>query len=142
MVHFMLIVWYNCIHTLLKELYTVFGNLIIVFLPWSAECERQFSSMNSIKTLLRNSLGQENIHDSMLIACDDLLPKEFLPGLLISGWYLVMVVFTWTGTRKEFLNVLMKIKTSNCSVADFDYELAVNMWKEKKACRIYKNESQ
>ena len=35
----------------------------------------------------------------------------------------------------------MKIKTSKYSVVDFDYELAVNMWKEKKACRIYKDES-
>jgi len=45
------------------------------------------------------------------------------------------------GTRKQILNVLMKIKTSKYSVVDFDYELAVNMWKEKKACRIYKDES-
>jgi len=45
------------------------------------------------------------------------------------------------GTRKIFLSVLMKIKISKCSVVDFDYELAVNMWKEKKAHRIYKNES-
>ena len=36
---------------------------------------------------------------------------------------------------------LMTIKTSKCSVADFDYELAINMLKEKKAGRIYKNES-
>jgi len=28
----------NCIRTLLKELYAVFGNLIIVFLPWSIHC--------------------------------------------------------------------------------------------------------
>ena len=35
----------------------------------------------------------------------------------------------------------MKIETSKCSVSDFDYELAVNMWKEKKARRIYINES-
>jgi len=45
------------------------------------------------------------------------------------------------GHKKKILNVLMKIKTSKCSVADFDYELAVNIWKEKKARRIYKNES-
>jgi len=70
--------------------------------------------MNIIKTLLRNSLGQENLCDLMLIAYDGLLPKEFLPGLLISGWYLVMVVFTGMGTRNKFLNVLMKIKTSKC----------------------------
>jgi len=44
------------------------------------------------------------------------------------------------GTRKKFPSVLIQIKTSKCSVADFDYELAV-MWKEKKACKIYKNES-
>jgi len=60
--------------------------------------------MNIIKTLLRNFLGQENLGDIMLIACDGLLPKEFLPGLLlISGWYLVMVVVTSTGTRRKFL---------------------------------------
>jgi len=35
----------------------------------------------------------------------------------------------------------MTIKTSKGSVADFDYELAINMWKEKKAHRIYKNVS-
>jgi len=39
------------------------------------------------------------------------------------------------------MDALMKIKTSKCSVADFDYKLAVNMWKEKKVCWIYKNES-
>jgi len=50
--------------------------------------------MYSIKTLLRNSPGQENLRDLMLIACDGPLPKAFLPGLLMSGWYLVMVVFT------------------------------------------------
>jgi len=26
----------NCIHTLLKKLYAIFGNFIIVFLPWSS----------------------------------------------------------------------------------------------------------
>jgi len=60
----------------------------LILCPSTAECERQFSSMNGIKTLLRNSHGQENLHDFMLIACDARLPKEFLPGLLISGWYL------------------------------------------------------
>jgi len=43
--------------------------------------------------------------------------------------------------KEKHLNVLMTIKTSKCSVADFDYELAINMWKETKACSIYKNES-
>ena len=43
--------------------------------------------------------------------------------------------------KEKYLDVLMSIKTSICSVADFGYELAINMWKEKKACRIYKNES-
>ena len=43
--------------------------------------------------------------------------------------------------KNKFFNVLMKIKTSNCSVADFDYELAVSMWKEKKTHRIYNNVS-
>jgi len=33
----------------------------------------------------------------------------------------------------------MKIKASKCSLADFDYKLAVNMWKEKKVCGIYKS---
>ena len=37
--------------------------------------------------------------------------------------------------------MLITIKTSKCSVADFDYETAINMWK-KKAHRICKNESQ
>jgi hypothetical protein len=60
---------------------------------------------------------------------------------LISGWFLVTMVSTWTGTRKNILSVLLKIETSKCSVADFDYELDVNVWKEKKARRIYKNES-
>jgi len=44
--------------------------------------------MNNIKTLWRNSLGQDNLHDLMFIACDGPLPRECLPGLLISGWYL------------------------------------------------------
>ena len=43
--------------------------------------------------------------------------------------------------KEKHLNLSMTINTSKCSVADFDYELAVNMWKEKKAHRIYKNES-
>jgi len=104
---------------------------------WNLRCQNVYEPC-SIKTFLRNSLGQENPCDLMLIACDGLLPKGFLPGLLISGCYLVIVVFTWTGTRKKFLNVLVKIKTSKCSAADFDYELAINMWKQKKACRLYK----
>jgi len=115
----------NCIHTLLKEINAVFGNLIIVFLPWSSVYPlldvRQFSSMNSIKTMLRNSFFQQYLPDLMLIACDGPLQKEVFPGLLISGWYLVMMVSTWTGTRNKFLNALLKIETSKCSVADFDY---------------------
>jgi len=43
--------------------------------------------------------------------------------------------------KEKHLNMLMTIKTSKSSVADFDYELTINMWKEKKAHRIYKNES-
>ena len=38
--------------------------------------------------------------------------------------------------KEKYLNVLITIKTSKCYVADF--ELVINMWKEKKACRIYK----
>ena len=41
--------------------------------------------------------------------------------------------------KGKHLNVLMPIKTSTCSVADFDYELVLNMWKEKKARIIDKN---
>jgi len=33
--------------------------------------------------------------------------------------------------------MLMTIKTSKYSVADFDYELVINMWKEKKYVYIY-----
>jgi len=40
--------------------------------------------------------------------------------------------------KDKHLNVVMTIKTSKCSVVDFDYELAIN---EKKAYRIYKNMS-
>ena len=43
--------------------------------------------------------------------------------------------------KEKCLNMLMTIKISKCSVAEIDYELDINMWKEKKACRIYKNES-
>ena len=43
--------------------------------------------------------------------------------------------------KEKHLNVLMKLKTSKCSVADFDYDLAINIWKEKKAHRVYKNVS-
>ena len=39
--------------------------------------------------------------------------------------------------KEKHLNMLMTIETSKCSVADFDYDLAINMWKEKEACRIY-----
>ena len=34
----------------------------------------------------------------------------------------------------------MTIKTSKCYAADFDYELAINRWKEKKVRRIYKKQ--
>ena len=30
--------------------------------------------------------------------------------------------------NEKHFNRLMTIKTSKCSVADFDYELAINMW--------------
>jgi len=45
--------------------------------------------------------------------------------------------------EEKHLIVLMTNKTSKCFVANFDYELpvAINMWKEKKAHRIYKNVS-
>jgi len=43
--------------------------------------------------------------------------------------------------KEKHLNALMTIKTSKCSLADYNYELAINIWKEKKALRIYKNES-
>ena len=43
--------------------------------------------MNNIKTSLRNSLGQENICDLMLIAGDGALPKEFLPGPVVDNWF-------------------------------------------------------
>jgi len=43
--------------------------------------------------------------------------------------------------KEKHLNVLMTIKTSRFSVAVFDYELAINMWKQMKTHRIYKNES-
>ena len=61
--------------------------------------------MNSVKTLLRNSLDQENLHDLMIIACDGPLPKEFLSDLLLNGH------------NKKI--VLMKIKISKCSVPYF-----------------------
>jgi len=40
-------------------------------------------SMKSIKILLRNSFGQENLHSLMLIACDDPLPQKILPGPVV-----------------------------------------------------------
>jgi len=43
--------------------------------------------------------------------------------------------------KQKHPNMLMTIKTSKCSVADFYFELAINMWQEKKAHRIYKNVS-
>jgi len=41
--------------------------------------------MNSIKTLLRNSLGQENLHDLMLIACDG-LATQIISSRPIDKW--------------------------------------------------------
>jgi len=55
-------------------------NLMVTFSP---ECERQLSSMNSLKTSLRNFLGQGL--------------------LLISGLYVVVVVITSMATRRKFL---------------------------------------
>jgi len=77
---------------------------------------------------LRNSLGQENLCDLTLIACDGPLPID---KWLVSGNGGLHL----NGTRKKFFNVLMKTNTSKWSVVDFDYELAVNMWKEKKAIK-------
>ena len=73
-------------------------NLLMTLSPSTAECERQFPSMNSIKTTLRNSLVRENLCDLMLIAYDGSLPKQFLPGLDL---YVVMVVVTSTATRRK-----------------------------------------
>jgi len=42
--------------------------------------------------------------------------------------------------KENHLNVLVTNKTSKCSVADFGYELAINMM-EKKPCRIYQTVS-
>jgi len=52
-------------------------NLLMTLSPSTAECERQCSSINSIKTSLRNSLGQENLCNLMLIAYDVPLLRVF-----------------------------------------------------------------
>jgi len=62
-------------------MYEVVGSLIIVFQPRShvhpLPSMRQFSPMNSVKTLLWNSIGQEDLCNFMLIACDGYYQKNF-----------------------------------------------------------------
>jgi len=94
----------NCIHILLKELYAVFGNLIIVFLPWSSVLPLlSVRGSSPLWIALNLCWGTPLARKIYMIWCllhVMALPKEFLPDLL-SDWYLVMVVFTWTGTRKK-----------------------------------------
>ena len=50
--------------------------LLMTLSPSTPECERPFSSMNSIKTSSRTALGQATLCDMMLIACDGPSPQQ------------------------------------------------------------------
>jgi len=124
-------------HILLKELYAVFGNLIIVFLlcPFTAECERQFFSMNSIKTLLSIHLARKIYVIWSLLHVMARYRKNFFQAYWkVAGNGGLQL----NGTRKKWLNVLMKIKTSKCSVADW---VTCKYVEEESPYNIYKNKS-
>ena len=89
----------------------------------TAECERQFSSMNSIKTSLRNSLDQEYLCDLLLIACDGPLPKQFLPGPVIDKWLVCSNSgHHLNGCRRKFL---ARLWTSQKIYYWMNYELLI-----------------
>lgn len=60
--------------------------LMLVMSPSTAECERGFSSMNSIKTKLRNGMNQETLQSLMLISIHGPSVADFNPDPSIEIW--------------------------------------------------------
>ena len=55
--------------------------------PSTAECERQFSSMNRIKTSLHNRLSDDSLQALMKINYDGPSDDDFDPGEAINKWF-------------------------------------------------------
>ena len=64
----------------------VLVELMLTLSPSTAECERQFSSMNRIKSALRNRLSNDSLHALMKTNCDGPSDDEFDPGEALTKW--------------------------------------------------------
>ena len=64
----------------------VLVDLMLTLSPSTAECERQFSSMNRIKTALRNRLSNDSLQALMKINCDGPSDNDFDPEEAINKW--------------------------------------------------------
>lgn len=60
--------------------------IMFVISPSTAECERGFSSMNLIKTSLRNSLNQKSLQMLMNISANGPELEDFNPDTAINCW--------------------------------------------------------
>lgn len=64
----------------------VLVNIMVTISPSTAECERQFSAMNNIKTALRSSLNQDTLEALMRVKADGPAISEFNPISAIHYW--------------------------------------------------------
>ena len=64
----------------------VLVDLMLTLSPSTAECERQFSSMNRVKTALRNRLSNDSLQALMKINCDGPSADDFDPEEAITKW--------------------------------------------------------
>ena len=64
----------------------VLVDFMLTLSPSTAECERQFSSMNRIKPALRNRLSNDSLQALMKINCDGPSDNDFDPEEAINKW--------------------------------------------------------
>ena len=60
--------------------------MMLTLSPSTAECERQFSCMNRVKTSLRNSLSQDTLQALMKIGCDGPQDTDYSPDAAVDDW--------------------------------------------------------
>jgi len=108
-----------------EGMYAVFGNLIFVFLPWSSVhpllsvrgSSPLWIALKVIKLCWPGKYTWFNAYCMWWPATQRISSRPIEKWLISGNGSLHL-----NSTRTTFLNVLMKIKTAKCSVADFDYE--------------------
>ena len=96
------IYYINCIHTLLRELYAVFGNLIIVFLPWSS-----FHPLLSVR-------GGSPLWIALTFSWGTPLARKIYLIWCLLPW--------WPATPKKIPGLLIKILQMGCKCHQFQFK--------------------